>query len=331
MQIATSFNQTTPDRSAATVAGYERDYRRQVNRLAKETGVSNPTPDEVVADLILRRPNLTMSSWRYNKAAALYFIETYHPEHHEAIEQLRQHSSAGLKRTSANTGGRKIKHVPETPWREIRHVIERRIKDGHRHAGGLLSVLEGTLLVGLRPIEWSFSELTLHEATQRPVLRVRNAKHSNGRANGAYRELFVDDLSPQELETIREALRYCAASNPEDAARVKLALKHEMEAARMMAVAGSRKPMSSITMYSFRHQFIADAKQTFETPLLISATVGHSSTKTAFEHYGKRRHGRGRVRVYPTPESVAAVQNVTLETYRSYVAARQGKRVPRLR
>ncbi len=194
-----------------------------------------------------------------------------------------------------------------------------------------MAVLEGTLLVGLRPIEWCYSELTTHAATERPVLRVRNAKHSNGRANGAYRELFVDDLAPGELATIQEALRYCAAASDEDAQRIKLALKHEMEAARMMAVAGSRKPMSSVTMYSFRHQFIADAKQTFETPLLISATVGHNSTKTAFEHYGKRRFGRGKVRVYPTPESVAAVQNVTLETYRSYVAARQNQRAPRLR
>ncbi|WP_454727674.1 MULTISPECIES: hypothetical protein [Cupriavidus] len=331
MQSATSYSLSAPTRSASTVANYERSYRRHLERLARETGIADPTPSEVVANLILRRHEMSMATWRYNKSAALYVIETHHPGHHEALEELRRHGSGGLARQSANTAGRKRKHVPEHEWSEIRHVIERRVKDGYRHAQALLDVLGGTLLVGLRPIEWAFSEIATHAASGRAVLRVANAKHSNGRANGPTREIFIDELTEADRALIGRALAACAAESREDAERNKLALKHELETCRMMAVAGTRRALSSVTMYSFRHQFIADAKLTFESPLLVSATVGHASTKTAFEHYGKRRHGRDRVRVYPTPESVAAVQNVTLETYRSYVAARQGGRVPRLR
>ncbi|WP_432262859.1 hypothetical protein [Cupriavidus sp. TMH.W2] len=331
MQSATQFQSTPPTRSASTVANYEQHYRRLMDRLAGETGVEDPTPSEIVAYLMMRRPEMAMATWRFNKAAATFVIETQYPGHHEALEQLAQYGSSGLPRTSANTAGRKRKHVPKQDWDEIRHVIERRIAAGHKHAAALLAVLEGTLLAGLRPIEWSFSKLTTHAEDGRPVLQVRNAKHSNGRANGAIREMYVDELDEAERATLARALAACAAETDEEAQRIKLALKHEFEACRAMAVAGTRKEQSSVTMYSFRHQFIADAKLTFETPLLLSATVGHKSTKTAFEHYGKRRHGRGKIRVFPTAETVAAVQSVTLETYRSYLAARQGGRVPRLR
>lgn len=331
MHSATQFSPSLSTRSASTVASYERCFRRHAERLAREQGIEDPTPSEIVADLLLRRPAMSMATWRFKKSAALYVIETHHPGHHEALEQLRHHGSGGLSRHSANTAGRKRKHVPEQEWTEIRHVITRRIQDGYRHAQALMDVLSATLLVGLRPIEWAFSSIATHADTGRTVLRVTNAKHSNGRANGPTRELFIDELSEDERTLIARALAACAAEDREAAERTKLALKHELETCRMMAVAGTRKVESSVTMYSFRHQFIADAKLTFETPLLISATVGHRSTKTAFEHYGKRRHGRERVRVYPTPESVAAVQNIALETYRSYVAARQGGRVPRLR
>ncbi|CAG9184254.1 hypothetical protein [Cupriavidus pampae] len=331
MQSVTSFSRSTPTRGLSTVAAYERYYRRHAERLAREQHIENPTPSEIVADLILQRAGMAMSTWRYRKAAVMYVIEHQHPGHHEALEALREHGSGGLARTSGNTAGRKRKHVPLAEWTEIKHVIGRRIKEGYRHAQALLDVLEATLLTGLRPIEWSFSAFATHEESGRPVLRVTNAKHSNGRANGETRELFVDQLTDEERATIGRALAACAAETRDDAERFKLALKHELETCRMMAVAGTRKPASSVTQYSFRHQFIADAKQTFETPLLLSAAVGHASTKTAFEHYGKRKHGRGRVRVFPTPESVAAVQNVTLETYRSYLAAQQGGRIPQVR
>ena len=328
MQTANNYYPSKPERSASTIEDYEQEYRRQAERLAREANVVDPTPDEVVADLISRHPTLAMSTWRYKKAAVLHYIETYHPEHQTAIEELRQLSSAGLPKTSNKTSGRKLKHVPSAAWREIQRVLQGRIADGYRHAEGLLTVLRATLLCGLRPIEWSQATIATHAGTSRTVLRVGNAKHSDGRANGEYRELFIDELTADEQATIRAAVAYCSTATHKEAVSIKVALKSEMETVRMLAGTSSRRASSSVTMYSFRHQFIADAKQTFESPLVLSATVGHSSTKTAFEHYGKRRFGRGKVRVYPTPESVAAVQTITLETYNSFLSARQAGQRP---
>ena len=319
------FNQKTPTRTDATKKSYEARYNTLKRRFCREAQVGDLDPNEVVAKLILVKTTLTMASWRQYKAAVLYYIDEHTPQYEHAAERLRQEVSTGLMQSSRNTSGRKLKEVPVKAWRTIQSTLRHRIENGYRHSKGLVHVLKGTLLAGLRPNEWSFSEVGTHEATGRAILRIRNSKHTNGRANGAYREIFIDELTPEERQDIDAALAYCAADNEDDARRIRLALRDEFKETMKSGRASAppwKQDHFGVTLYSFRHQFIADAKTTFDDPVLISATVGHNSTATAFEHYGKRKNGRGQVRVYPTPESVEAVQKIKLETYRDYVAQR---------
>jgi hypothetical protein len=287
-----------------------------------ELGKLDMTPDEVVAHLILTRTQNSARTFRVYKAAAIYYLETFYPQSETALEELRRQSSAGLRGGGSNTSSRKKKEVPESEWVEIQHAINERIRQQYKYAAPLLAVLGATLLTGLRPMEWALSELDHHPDDGRKILRVRNAKHTNGRANGTYREMYVDTLTPTELALVERALRACACDTDDQAEKLQTALKHELEAARSLAVAGKRRPRSSITLYSFRHQFVANAKLTFDDPAITAALSGHISTKTAHRHYGKRRHGRAAVRVYPTESTMAAVQNRYLETYRDFVAKR---------
>lgn len=319
------FSQQTPTRTEETKQSYEARYATLKRRFCREAGTSDLDPNEMVAKLILMKPTLTMASWRQYKAAVLFHIDEHTPQFENAAERLRQEASSGLKQSSRNTSGRKLKQVPVKAWRTIQSTLRQRIENGYRHSKGLLHVLKATLITGLRPNEWSFSEVGTHHATGRDILRVRNSKHTNGRANGPYREIFIDELTPEERGDIDAALAYCAADSDDDAKRIRVALRDEFKET-MKSGRSSAPPWKqdhfNVTLYSFRHQFIADAKTTFDDPVLISATVGHNSTATAFEHYGKRKNGRGLVRVYPTPESVEAVQKIKLETYRDYVAHR---------
>jgi len=267
-----------------------------------------------------------MDSWRTYKNSVIYALTTLFPGNTTALETLRNESSADLPKTSGNTSGRKTKQVSQTAWDALQVGLRKRIKDGHRHAHGLLNFLNATLLTGLRPSEWCFSVISIHPTTGRPTLRVKNAKHTNGRANGEYRELYLDGLNEIEMNSIKSALQYCAAANQEGAVRILTALRNELGIVRNSAIVGSKKPQSSVTLYSFRHQFIADAKLTFDDPVIIAALVGHSSTKTAFEHYGKRRFSNTRVKVYPTIESVEAVHKVHIETYKKFVTERTTSR-----
>jgi len=124
---------------------------------------------------------------------------------------------------------------------------------------------------------------------------------------------------------LREAIALSECADEAQAEKLQLALKHELEAARGVDLSPHNRSQSSVTLYSFRHQFIANAKQTFDDPVITAAVVGHYSTKTANEHYGKRRHGQTKVRVFPTESSVSAVHSRHLETYRDYIAQRGAK------
>lgn len=326
MPVPAFFNKTKPTLSDGTKAQYLARYQMLRKGFGKASGHNDLTPEEVVGKLIVRKPELSMATWRHYKNSVLYVLESRFPHLQIAIDHLRAESSAGLERRSRRTSGSKSKEVPAEDWKALQRNLNRRIKHGYRHSTGLLNVLNATLSTGLRPNEWCHSTISKHAATGRDVLRVRNSKHTNGRGNGDYREIFIDEVSAMERKSIEDALVYCAATNDGEAQRIQLALRNEFVIARGNKHMDDESTGNSLTMYSFRHQFMADAKLTFEEPVMIAALAGHSSTKTAFEHYGKRRNGKGRIKVSPTPESLEAVLNITLESYKAFVANRSQSR-----
>lgn len=311
------FNKQIPTRTEKTENAYVKTYEWLRRRFMKENQQTTITPDELVAHLLTLRPTLSMKSFNAYKSAVLYYLKTHESNFEKAIEILTESNSIGLNKRSTQTSGRKLKQVPDEILKSLREKNNDRIKLKYRHSEGLRCFMEATLLTGLRPNEWAGSTIRKHQGTGRPVLHVQNSKNTNGRANGDERELFIDELQSDELIHIENTIKYFSAASSTESAL--LALKHEMETTRMLALGNSLKWRVSVTLYSFRHQFMADAKTTFKDPVIISAIAGHFSTKTAFEHYGAMRHGRRTVKVLPTPESVAAVQKRTLEIYSDFV------------
>lgn len=322
------FSNTTPTRTKETEAAYERTYLWLKRRFGKQASKDDITPDEVVAQLLELRPSLSMKSFIAYKAAVMFYLNTHEPSFETAITVLSETSSIGLRKRSNKTSGKKIKQVPEHILNDLRKTNSDRNKNGYKHAAALSAYMESTLLTGLRPNEWAGAEIGKHAATGRPVLKVINSKHTNGRANGEERELFIDGLADAEVKQLEIAIQYFKAAPSLESAL--LALKHEIETTRMLALGKTSDWRTGVTLYSFRHQFVADAKATFTDPVIVAAAVGHYNTKTAFEHYGARRHGRTKVKVMPTPESVQAVQKRTLVTYEHFVAQRGHTATPTL-
>src|SRR3546814_19040120 len=62
------------------------------------------------------------------------------------------------------------------------------------------------------------------------------------------------------------------------------------------------------TLYSLRHQLLADAKLTLTQPE-VAAIAGHASDATAGQHYGRRRSGVRAPAVAPSPGDVAPVRS----------------------
>ena len=63
------------------------------------------------------------------------------------------------------------------------------------------------------------------------------------------------------------------------------------------------------TLYSTRHQAVANARADGLTEKEIAALFGHSSTNTARRHYGKKIAGYSGRTMRPAPESIWAVRS----------------------
>lgn len=321
-----------PTRSPETEAEYERTFQRLRLKFEKGLGVTEITPNELAAALLKCHElgQYAQRTWRVYKAAVLYCLRKYHPECQMAIEQLENASSAGLPKTSRKKSGLKSKKVLSEVLAALVQTLNRRIGT-YKGAQDTLNVVQATLLTGLRPNEWANAAIGCHLLTGRPVLQVRNSKHSNGRANGKHRSMFIDQLTQTERKRICDAIK--AFEHAITSAQIKKkikALQYEIAQARAAAASqpdisrATKEVLSHVTIYSFRHQFVADAKRALTgTPnhaVVLAALLGHNSVETAPMHYGRRRHGGVQgLKVLPTPESVAAVQQVSVRTYEAYL------------
>lgn len=316
----------TPTRSPVTVQKYEKIFYSQKMKLGRQLGVPDITPNEMVAMLLLnhRERAYAKSTWRLYKAAVLYVLRTHHPEFTEAIDQLEATSDAGLPKHSKLTSGLKAKKIPNLAFEVLTRALLSRTRISHTHANAMLAVFQATTFTGLRPNEWAHSLICQHQQTGRKILEVKNSKHSNGRANGEARSMFINKLSAEELGFIERAIATFNDSQTDDAIEKRLKqLRKELYNTKLAILKNPetspeiRASLKGVSLYSSRHQFVADAKLSLandpDGPTILAALLGHNSADTAPKHYGKKRCGKSAIKVWPTPESIEAVARKTMK------------------
>lgn len=317
-----------PTRMLKTEIAYEQRFQTLVKKYARKLKVAPEKldPSHLVSHLLADKSTLSMSSWRQYKAAVLFVLKRRYGHDELTIEILENESSRGLSRTGSLTSASKKKHVPSDVLDAVLTKLLEREEQQYRNARLMRLFAQHTQIVGLRPNEWIKAEIVRRGIGK--VLVVRNSKNSNGRANGESRGLILDELSPTEIRGIKDTIEAfqrelsstgLGALDEEYQIRALLQrMRYELRSAISAALTQlseqhgqkkARQMVQGLTPYSWRHQFFADCKLTFDDPVVIAALGGHSSTETAFDHYGKRRNGSTTVRVFPTAESVAAVRN----------------------
>lgn len=317
-----------PTRMLKTEAAYEQRFQTLVKKYARKLKVAPEKldPSHLVSHLLADKSTLSMSSWRQYKAAVLFVLKQRFGHDELTIEVLENESSRGLPRTGKQTSASKKKHISIEVLDAVLAKLLEREQQGYRNARLMRLFAQHTQLVGLRPNEWITAEIERRGTSN--VLVVRNSKNSNGRANGESRSIILEKLSATEIRGIKETIATfhleisSAGLGPLDEEYQIKALLQRMRYELRSSIAAvliplgerhgvkkARQMLQGLTPYSWRHQFFADCKLTFDDPAIIAALGGHSSTETAFEHYGKRRNGTTAVRVVPTQESLAAVRN----------------------
>lgn len=317
---------TAPTRTKKTDAAYEKRYR-QLKREARSRLPESRTLESFVDWLIeSKRPTLSASSWRQNRAATVFGFELERAADpglsariDVAITHLKNTRPAKRAKTPLRTSQQKAKRFLPGDLERISH----RAHSGRApNAEALTGFLGASNITGLRPCEWPTAKFRRSKVPGfQWEMKVRNAKASDIRAHGEFRTLRWTSLSAQTVATITNWISQAREAEGAGTYRRLLATLQAFMR-RLTKILFPRRRKRS-TLYTPRHEATArwkahyvDSASTEEERIhglaVVAALLGHASDATATAHYGRPRPGeRGSSRFpvpVPDPAEVARVR-----------------------
>ena len=183
------------------------------------------------------------------------------------------------------TSRKKLKAPTRAEYRKLLADFTRRLRlpGGCDRADTVLCMLAkvGPYL-GLRPCEW------LRATIADCKLYVVNAKRGNGRALGELRVIYLSGIPPKVVELVSHLIGQVRLLFVEAGSNWRKILGRLGE---RLARVCARIGIPRWSLYTTRHVAIAAWKRGGLSDVEIAALAGHSSTRTARQHYAGGRHG----------------------------------------
>ena len=317
-------------------------YSRKIRQIALRASINNYqelTPEIIVRDLQERinSEKITQATARLEKSAALRYLADKGKMGMDsgsrdvwrfelAYRDISLMSVGALPKKSESTSSNKLKAFSDEAFDLLMGSAFNKKSDATRN---LLLFIRANLLVGLRPVEWlntcfinyqhrnALGELLIlpdGSTKTSPALEVQNAKHSSIRGNGERRIILLDNLDDVKIQYIHQWIQainklktddLISLSETEINRKIYGSMQRVMR--NLLMKNGSKENIP--TIYSTRHQAVANARADGLSQKEIAALFGHSSTNTARRHYGKRTAGYSGRTMRPAPESLQAVRS----------------------
>jgi hypothetical protein len=305
----------TTSRTPKTEQHYAIKARQIRDRAARELGyklADSVSPVAIAEHLITRKSEIAKNTWRlYKNALRSHFHALVSvgedpgkgDDLRSAIALLDAEPSTGAMPRGTRTSAAKHKQFKRDDFDKLLDYLNAHV-GRHKFANALRTWLIAGLFTGLRPCEWEHAGF--NEVEGRRCLMVRNAKATNGRGNGDCRTLDLAKAGDPDLDALHDMMQMLEGYEAElGFAALQERLAHYMKRATR-ACFGRRKKYP--TLYSLRHQFVADAKRSGHSQAEIAALLGQASDETASRHYARAVSGESAVRVSPTEAEVKRVR-----------------------
>lgn len=314
-----------PNRLPKTEKSYAIKARNLRSQAARARGYISPNTvpiTTVVEYVISQKPTYSRNTWKQYKNALRFHAQQMIEIHHEkvvaeeaqaAIRMLDQETSEGCMKAGTRTSALKQKTFKRADFDKLIAYLQQHIGK-HRYAHTLTLWLRASRLTGLRPVEWEHANLTQiysttpgsSNGTAVPALVVRNAKATNGRANGKERVLLLDLLSDEDLSVIQDMIEMVKCYLTE------IPFGQLQEACRTYMKRATRncfgKRHKYPTLYSNRHQVSADATYSGLSKAEVAALLGHASDETAGSHYARKASGESAIKISPLASNINTVR-----------------------
>jgi hypothetical protein len=286
--------------SPETREGYLSRGKGLFARFKWETGsrvsLEDIDPREFVNWLLGLNPALRRGTWRTYRASVIAIIQSIPSDHmDEALAMLHEDLQVGdddgrptsvskEREATASLGAKRMQHQ-----HFLRLKLSLRGMSPSRVVDALSDWLDAGINTGLRPMEWTFTALEKRPDPrcrhgQRIWLHVISARAPGG--PGTYRTLEISNFSLETLgavERMVERSRDCVLTGRSATLQGEVA-----KLFRKTCKALFPRMQVQYTLYSLRHQFIANMK-TIYTREQVAAMTGYSSVDAQVQHYTKRR------------------------------------------
>ena len=237
--------------------------------------------------------NWSKATWRIYRAALHFYLES--SGYQDAADWIRYARPEFTMTREPRTSQKKQKGLPAEEASALTAALD---ASTSRYAQIARIWLQAGILTGLRPSEWREASFDVDTET----LTVLNAKATNGRGNGPMRRLHLRNLSRGEREIIQEMIRI--AQGHEDFRKLYRGTRKALYATARRVWPRRRL---RISLYSSRHQWVANAKRVYDRRT-VAALAGHASAETAGHHYARRKRGQPANLPEPDETALAAVR-----------------------
>lgn len=304
--------------SEQTLEAYAKISNRLYRKWLKENGYDINIPFEhndavlFVRWMIARKPEWKAKTWRLYRQSVYVMLTDYMASGQgnyieQAIEMIQEDSIVRAKdaktgkknnfdvadgKSKDNTSSLKYKKFPINDLKKV--IAWLRFKSRSSMTHNLEIWMRATLLTGLRPSEWKGTDLiTIEDSStlygRRVYLHVICAKATNGRGFDVVRTLDLSTLPNTDIDIIREqsqkSLEYFLVGDFNEYYRDCADLLK-----RACTTLWPKRKMR-YSLYSCRHQAIANWKSSGMSKVEIAVLAGHASHETAGEAYGRKNNG----------------------------------------
>jgi integrase len=195
----------------------------------------------------------------------------------------------GLSRAERkkNTSSRRKKAISPEHLSEIEKYVTNKSPTWGQ---ALVIWLYASIATGLRPNEWLTAEIK--EQDGQMILRSENFKYNDVRSYDTHREINLSGLPDIYKERVREQIAVVNGVQQEG-----MYDRYYKGCSNLLLHINKKlwpRRKANIQLYTGRHQFSANAKASLSTSdEERAAMMGHSTTQTSRERYGRKRSGGG--------------------------------------
>jgi integrase len=200
----------------------------------------------------------------------------------------RMHQVSGLKRkdrVKKTSSRRKKVALPE----HIDQIDEYVSKKGAKWGEALVIWLRAAIVTGLRPNEWQTARLVENDG--KVILISENFKHNDERSYGPEREIDLTNIPGEYLRNVRSQLSIVKGFMERDQIE-----KYYKGCSSLLYECNKKiwpHRKANLNLYTGRHQFSANAKAELSvSDVERAAMMGHKTTKTSSQRYGRTKSGK---------------------------------------